>query len=129
MFKKYESQEILELVSCQRSHSHPLDVSAIKYTHISPEIKEFIKNCFEKGISFAAVREFVDARPLCERDTVIHERDIRTIEMKIERSRYCYDNDDAKSVKCWAEKLYQCIIVTQTKIRSKWRSVQHWEGL
>ena len=57
MFKKYEGQEILELVSYQRSHSHPLDVSAIKYPHISPEIKEFIKNCFEKGISFAAVRE------------------------------------------------------------------------
>ena len=88
MFKKYEG-EILELVSYQRSHSHPLDVSAIKYTHISPEIKEFIKNCFEKGISFAAVREFVDARSLCERD----ERDIRTSEMKIERSRYCYDSE------------------------------------
>ena len=79
--RKYVGYDFL-FVEYNSSHSHPIGWSNVKFTRISNELKNELKFCFERGLTFAATRDHLDLKDLCARDSLISDREIRSLQKK-----------------------------------------------
>ena len=87
------------------NHSHEIGDSNIKFHRISEMVKEEIKRKFMDGLCFNAVREWADNFCAEGRDSLITNRDIRAVQLFIEKMKYALHEKDSNSVQFWVDEL------------------------
>ena len=87
------------------NHSHKIGDSNIKFHRISEIVKKEIKQKFMDGICFNAVREWADNFCAEGRDSLITNRDIRAVQLFIEKMKYALHEKDSNSIQFWDDEL------------------------
>lgn len=102
--RKYVGYELL-YAEYNNTHSHPIGWSNVKFTRISQEVKDEVKFCLERGLTFSAIRDYLDSKDLSARDSLISDRDIRALQLSHEKTKYSFSSEDSVSTSIWAQKL------------------------
>ena len=101
---KYEGIDELE-VYFVAEHSHPIGGRNVRYTSLSKTLKANLKASFAMGFTVSKIRELMIGADRGLRDRNISDRDIRAIQLEVEKDYFCFDPIDELSVSGWIRKL------------------------
>lgn len=100
----YEDHDELEVYYVSK-HDHSIGGENVRFARLSKRMKENLRTWFMDGYTIKKIRELMIASGRGLRDRNISERDIRAIQVEVEKADFCFHAADEFSVEEWVNRL------------------------